>query len=80
MLLGTFYHAHDMHLYFNMVSLLYKGTSLERRFGSAYFAYLVGVFTALTSMTYVGLGLGLHRGLHDDGYLVSCAVGFSGKV
>ncbi|XP_005106015.1 rhomboid-related protein 4 [Aplysia californica] len=80
MILAAFYHASDMHLYFNMVSLLYKGITLERRFGSPYFAYLVAVFTPLTSIVYVGLGIALSQLLGDQSYLTSCAVGFSGVL
>ena len=42
MVLSQLFHADDMHLYFNMASLLVKGRSLERRFGSFYFAWMVG--------------------------------------
>ena len=41
LILSQFYHADDMHLYFNMASLLLKGRSLERRFGSVYFLWMV---------------------------------------
>ena len=78
MILGTFMHGSDMHLYFNMVSLIYKGIKLERKFGSVYFAYLVAVFTVLTSSTYVAIGQGLGNALNDQSYATSCAVGFSG--
>ncbi|GFN75775.1 rhomboid-related protein [Plakobranchus ocellatus] len=69
-----------MHLYFNMVSLLYKGTFLERKFGTPYYVYLTTVFTALTGATYVGLGALLSETLQEESYLTSCAVGFSGVL
>lgn len=61
-----------MHLYYNMISLLYKGSSLEKRFGTVYFVYLISIFTALTGVAYIGLELLL-------GNILSCAVGFSGR-
>ncbi|ESO96657.1 hypothetical protein LOTGIDRAFT_207912 [Lottia gigantea] len=78
--LSALYHADDMHLYFNMSSLIWKGTFLEKKFKSIYFAYLVAVFTALTSVTYVGLNLLLENTLEDHSYGMQCAVGFSGVL
>ncbi|KAK3737301.1 hypothetical protein RRG08_067367 [Elysia crispata] len=80
LILAQFFHGDDMHLYFNMVSLLYKGSLLERRFGTPYFIYLTAVFTALTGVTYVGLGVALSEVLNSQSYLTSCAVGFSGVL
>ena len=34
LLLASFFHLDDMHLYYNMVSLLWKGRDLEPRMGS----------------------------------------------
>ncbi|KAL4220572.1 Rhomboid-related protein 4 [Mactra antiquata] len=42
-LLGTLVHSDDMHLYYNMVSMLWKGSSLERRFKSHLAGILVGL-------------------------------------
>lgn len=80
MILSQLAHGDDMHLYFNMVSLIYKGIKLERAFGSLYFAYLVAVFTGATSLTYVGLSEMLTNLFMDDSYRTSCAVGFSGVI
>ncbi|CAL1527315.1 unnamed protein product [Lymnaea stagnalis] len=80
MIKGTFYHGDDMHLYFNMASLMYKGSLIETAYGSSYFAYMIAVFTGLTSATYVGLGLLLGHYLQDPSYITSCAVGFSGVL
>ena len=44
LILSQFFHADDMHLYFNMASLLIKGRSLEQRFGSTYFLWMVRIF------------------------------------
>ena len=80
LLLGQLFHASDMHLYFNMVSLLWKGHMLERKFKSVYFAYLLAVFTALTGMMLVGLNFVMSEVLGDRSYELQCAVGFSGKL
>ena len=48
LLLSCFEHGDDIHLYYNMLSLLAKGRQLERHFGSPYFIYLLGVFSILT--------------------------------
>ncbi|GFR92752.1 rhomboid-related protein [Elysia marginata] len=80
LILAQFFHGDDMHLYFNMVSLLYKGSLLERKFGTPYFVYLTAVFTVLTGITYVGLGAVLSEVLGNQSYLMSCAVGFSGVL
>ncbi|BFZ00506.1 hypothetical protein BsWGS_03545 [Bradybaena similaris] len=80
LVLSPFYHGSDMHLYYNMLSLLYKGSWLEKKFGTPYFLYLIGVFTALTNAMYILLGLILTKIFNDDGYLRACAVGFSGVL
>jgi len=76
---STFEHADDMHLYYNMISFLVKGRSLERRYGSTNFAFLLFVITVLTNMLYVILGQICTEALHDTHYMKSCAIGFSGK-
>lgn len=78
LILGQLFHATDMHLYFNMVSLLWKGNMLERKFKSVYFAYLLAVFTVLTGLTLVGLNFIMSEVFGDRSYELQCAVGFSG--
>ncbi|CAG5124541.1 unnamed protein product [Candidula unifasciata] len=73
LVLGALSHGSDMHLYYNMLSLFYKGSWLEKRFGTVYFVYLISIFTVLTSIVYIGLELLL-------GNMLSCAVGFSGVL
>ncbi|XP_076453632.1 rhomboid-related protein 4-like [Babylonia areolata] len=77
---SQFFHADDMHLYFNMGSLLLKGRSLERRFGSPYYFFMVAVFTGLTGVAYVAINVILEERLHDHFYATQCAVGFSGVL
>ncbi|XP_071798252.1 rhomboid-related protein 4-like [Asterias amurensis] len=78
--LAAWFHLDDWHLYYNMVSFLWKGISLERRFGTLYFAYLIAVFSLLTNATMVGLNFALAEAMEDESYVVSCAAGFSGVI
>jgi len=80
LIFAPLFHVSDWHLYYNMVSLLWKGSRLERRFGSVYYGYLLTVLTLLTSVTLVGLGLAAERVTGDQDYLYTCAVGFSGTL
>ncbi|KAM9316499.1 rhomboid-related protein 4 [Gastrophryne carolinensis] len=79
-LLSPFHHVDDWHLYFNMVSLLWKGTKLERRLGSIPFAVIIIVFSQLIGVVYIGLQLMLAEWTDDSSYEMQCAVGFSGVL
>eukprot|EP00981_Chlorochromonas_danica_P005808 scaffold1192_cov179-Ochromonas_danica.AAC.3 len=79
LLLAGFMHADDMHLYYNMLSLCWKGVQLEGKMGPAGFLYLV-VFSLIVSHSLLVLIAG---GLHEmkitddiSGYS-TCAIGFS---
>ncbi|XP_017292633.1 rhomboid-related protein 4 isoform X1 [Kryptolebias marmoratus] len=80
LLLSPFHHADDWHLYFNMVSFLWKGTRLERRLGGAWFLYLLSVFSLLTGLVYLLLEALLTELTDDQSYSMTCAVGFSGVL
>lgn len=80
LLLSPFHHADDWHLYFNMVSLLWKGIRLERELGSARFASIIAVFSQLIGMLYLLLELTLTEITGDPSYNKQCAVGFSGVL
>ncbi|XP_014850418.1 PREDICTED: rhomboid-related protein 4 [Poecilia mexicana] len=80
LLLAPFHHADDWHLYFNMVSLLWKGMNLERRLGAAWFLYVLSVFSVLTGAVYLLLEALLTELADDQSYSLSCAVGFSGVL
>ncbi|XP_041119265.1 rhomboid-related protein 4-like isoform X2 [Polyodon spathula] len=80
LIFSPFYHADDWHLYFNMVSLLWKGIKLERRLGSPWFAYIIGVFSLLTGVVYIMLEMVLTEFTKDRSYSRQCAVGFSGVL
>ncbi|KAM4043166.1 rhomboid-related protein 4 isoform 2-T2 [Anomaloglossus baeobatrachus] len=80
LLLSPFHHADDWHLYFNMVSLLWKGTKLEQRLGSVLFALIIAVFSQLIGLVYILLESILAESMDDPSYKMQCAVGFSGVL
>ncbi|XP_041850694.1 rhomboid-related protein 4 [Melanotaenia boesemani] len=80
LLLSPFHHVDDWHLYFNMVSFLWKGIRLERRLGGAWFLYLLSVFSVLTGVVYLVLEMLLTELTQDESYSMACAVGFSGVL
>uniref|UniRef100_A0AAF5RXF5 Peptidase S54 rhomboid domain-containing protein n=1 Tax=Wuchereria bancrofti TaxID=6293 RepID=A0AAF5RXF5_WUCBA len=55
MIVSTSMHVDDMHLYFNMISLLWKGRCLESWLGSNRSLLLSAVFAVAASSTIVGL-------------------------
>ena len=74
---SVFTHADDMHLYWNMGSLLVKGVLLEQRLGSEALAVFV-VFSIVASS---GIQLVVAPFLaRAFGYDCGCAVGFSGVL
>ncbi|XP_074820004.1 rhomboid-related protein 4 isoform X3 [Natator depressus] len=80
LLLAPVHHADDWHLYFNMVSLLWKGIKLERKLGSILFGYIIAVFSVLIGIVYMVLEFALAGLLNDPSYKMNCAVGFSGVL
>ncbi|EJW78842.1 hypothetical protein WUBG_10251 [Wuchereria bancrofti] len=80
MLASTVMHVDDMHLYFNMISLLWKGRRLEPWLGSNRFLLLLAVFAVATNCTMVGLSYLADEvfSFNGGGYMNQCAVGFSG--
>lgn len=79
LVLSPLHHVDDFHLYFNMVSFLWKGIRLERRLGGAWFLYLLSVFSLLTGIVYLLLEIGLTEVTGDGLHSMDCAVGFSGN-
>lgn len=76
---SAFLHMGDHHLYYNMASLFYKGTVLERELGTKTFSKLVA-FLLMTSHTmYVGISYLLYR-LQDGNWMYKSAAGFSGVL
>jgi rhomboid domain-containing protein 1 len=80
LVLSPFFHLDEWHIYYNMISLLWKGISLERHFGSAYFLYMTSVFSVLTGVVYCGLQFLLSEYFGSSSYVWQCAAGFSGVL
>ncbi|XP_021490782.1 rhomboid-related protein 4 isoform X2 [Meriones unguiculatus] len=80
LLLSPVHHADDWHLYFNMVSMLWKGIKLERRLGSRWFAYVVTTFSLLTGVVYLLLQFAVAELMNQPDFRRNCAVGFSGVL
>ncbi|XP_036029261.1 rhomboid-related protein 4 isoform X2 [Onychomys torridus] len=80
LLLSPLHHVDDWHLYFNMVSMLWKGIKLERRLGSRWFAYVITTFSLLTGLVYLLLQFALAEFMNQPDFRKSCAVGFSGVL
>ncbi|XP_009874052.1 PREDICTED: rhomboid-related protein 4 [Apaloderma vittatum] len=80
LLLAPFHHADDWHLYYNMVSMLWKGIMLEKKLKSTWFAYIIAVFSVLVGVVYMVLEFMLVKVLDDPSYEMNCAVGFSGVL
>jgi rhomboid domain-containing protein 1 len=75
-------HSSDYHLAYNMISFMWKAVTLERHFGSGYFAYMFAVFSVATGI--VGLMLDYFlMWMFDVGrcfVIPSCSVGFSAVI
>ena len=78
--LSPFFHLDDWHIYYNMVSFVWKGISLEKHFGSGYFLYMLAVFSVLSSVVYCGLQIALTEIFDQASYMWQCAAGFSGVI
>ncbi|KAL5255796.1 hypothetical protein ACHWQZ_G011128 [Mnemiopsis leidyi] len=76
LILSGFYHLSDMHLYYNMASLLYKGSKLEPRLGTARFATVIGSLVVGSSAVYCALQY-VAAQLLGPSHLHTCAAGFS---
>ncbi|KAG2494846.1 hypothetical protein HYH03_007086 [Edaphochlamys debaryana] len=79
LLVSGFLHADEMHVAYNMSSLVWKGVQLERRYGHVGFVVLVAELLLLAHGCTVALAWGLSELVPGYGYLYSstCAVGFS---
>jgi len=78
---ASFYHASDIHLYYNMISFLWKGIKLEGqgRVKSQEFACLIVMFSIVTNIVCLVLN-GILGTLYDENYFYVCGLGFSGVV
>lgn len=75
---SAFIHASDMHLYYNMSSLLWKGVQIELASGTKAFVAMTATLLVLSHSMMVGLGfiLGPVTGSYPEAF-TTCAVGFS---
>lgn len=80
LVLASFVHLDDMHLYFNMVSFIWKGRTLERRYGSRKFFIIIMVFAVLSQILLTVLNRMLATLFWNGSYLTSCAAGFSAVI
>ena len=78
--LSNFEHGSDMHLYYNMLSFILKGSYLEPIYGTMNFVLLLGVLSIGCSAMYVFLGYILMQLTGDYGYFTACAIGFSATL
>ncbi|XP_067828112.1 rhomboid-related protein 4-like [Heptranchias perlo] len=77
LILAPLHHIDVDHLGFNMASLVWKGSKLERRIGSARFMFSICIFGILTGVTYLSIKAALSH-LLTEKFNMDCAVGFSG--
>jgi len=70
-------HGSDLHLYYNMLSLAWKGYKLESHHGSVVFLLLLTLFTFSSGLIYVLLSILAADILEDQSYMHQCTVGFS---
>ena len=78
---SAFVHAGDMHLYYNMSSLLWKGVQIELAAGSAAFVAMCATLLVLSHGLVVAVGyvLGPLTGAMPEAF-TNCSVGFSGVL
>lgn len=76
---AAFEHGDSFHLYYNMVSFIWKGIRMETELGAAYFLYILFLFTGLTGVTLVGLSY-LCGMFVAQSFYYQCAVGFSAVI
>ncbi|EYU42729.1 hypothetical protein ABFS82_13G000900 [Erythranthe guttata] len=79
-ILSAFHHINEPHLFYNMLSLLWKGTQLESAMGSIEYASMVAALVGMSQ----GITLLLAKGLllfdYDSPYYNEYSVGFSGVL
>ncbi|XP_037279826.2 rhomboid-related protein 4 [Rhipicephalus microplus] len=76
---GVIKHGNSLHLYYNMVSFIWKGINLEEKMHTVPFFCVVCLFTALTGVFKVSLNYFLVT--HVDAiFYKRCIFGFSGAI
>jgi rhomboid domain-containing protein 1 len=74
LLLSGFLHGDDMHLYYNMASLLWKGANLEQRMGTQRFVVMVAFLLVSSHILVVASAFFAADILGYPGLLQQCAV------
>ena len=77
--IAPFVHVDDCHLYYNMGSLLWKGSQLEDRGGSVFFAVQVAVLAILSQLCAMGVVVVAALSGYNS-WVYECAAGFSGVL
>jgi rhomboid domain-containing protein 1 len=77
---SSFYHLDDMHLYYNMISFIWKGMTLENKMGSKKFAIVITLFSLLTQVVMLAVNKVFAEMFTNDQYLYTCAAGFSAVI
>ncbi|GAB5372658.1 hypothetical protein AAMO2058_001683600 [Amorphochlora amoebiformis] len=73
---SAFYHGDDMHVYYNMSSLLWKGAQLEQAMGSEAFIGMSLVLLGLSHSIYVAVAWAMAEvGFYNS--MNTCAIGYS---
>jgi len=80
LIFSSFFHLDDMHLYYNMISFIWKGMTLERDLGKKKFFIMLVFFSVLTQLTMLGLNQFLAVVFSNKKYLYVCAAGFSAVI
>jgi rhomboid domain-containing protein 1 len=78
--LGAFVHLDTYHLYYNMLSLWWKGAYLESFWGTRTFVQTLGGLALLTNALHLALSYGVARVFKRGFYLNQPSVGFSGLI
>ncbi|RWS13667.1 hypothetical protein B4U79_05973 [Dinothrombium tinctorium] len=75
-----FSHFDEWHLWYNIISFVWKGIYIESQFGSLKFLLAILLFIPSVGLTFVTLSYLLARITMDDHFLISKLVGFSGVI
>jgi membrane associated rhomboid family serine protease len=78
--LSTLVHVSHTHLYYNLVSFLYKGVVLEQGLGSETFALVTGLCVVSSQLTFLAVSLVCARALGMPHAEYAQTVGFSGVI
>lgn len=79
LIFSPFFHLDDWHLYYNMISFSIKGRSLEKRYGSAYFLFIIVAFSLGCGVMLVGVEYLAFILFQKEQFLYNCGAGFSGN-